>query len=213
MLDLTVQIRMRRHRFSLSFTPSSAQIRAAEIADFTDRKPRTKTRLHRSPRFPIYSKRICEMVMLGFRIETQRRRTKRIVLTIALGTTFRAYLALLALSLSISLFWEKKKRKNKFKTVFMWMRKRRGKWRKGKEIGCEMHEMRLKCKWNAGLRCFLKWDLFKHLIIWFYFVNIVRSEGFLSPVAPPSQNHTKGATRVTPAPPFGRFKSTQPRAG
>ena len=179
MLDLTVQIRVRRHRF-LSFSvthslplslrsdlqPPRSPISPIEIKS----NPESSTDLRDSKIFfnrnedSSSKPSICEVIGLGLGF-----RMKRIVLEIGWVSTFRAFLALLFLSLSFSLrvslsiFWWKRKKNEKKKLKKLNQNRIYVNEKKKREIDAatkERNEMKMKlfwnAKWNVGLRCFFE---------------------------------------------------------
>ena len=178
MLDLTVQIRVRRHRF-LSFSvthslplslrsdlqPPRSPISPIEIKS----NPESSTDLRDSKIFFNRNEdspskpSICEVIGLGLGF-----RMKRIVLEIGWVSTFRAFLALLFLSLSFSLrvslsiFWWKRKKNEKKKLKKLNQNRIYVNEKKKREIDAatkERNEMKMKlfwnAKWNVGIAMFL----------------------------------------------------------
>ena len=178
MLDLTVQIRVRRHRF-LSFSvthslplslrsdlqPPRSPISPIEIKS----NPESSTDLRDSKIFfnrnedSSSKPSICEVIGLGLGF-----RMKRIVLEIGWVSTFRAFLALLFLSLSFSLrvslsiFWWKRKKNEKKKIKEIKSKSYLCEWEKEEGNRCSHkrkkwneNETFLKCEMKCGIAMFL----------------------------------------------------------
>ena len=209
MLDLAVQIRMWRHRFSLSLSPSSRSDPRRQ-----DRRFHWSKSAYKNSARPISKiSDLLETDLWNGRVRVSDRNAEAENETNRFDDRFGYDLSSIPRSLSarspyFSLLGRKKKKleKKKFKTVFMWLRKRRGKWRKAKETGCEMRRNETQMQMKCGKAMFL--EMWFVLSIRFISSTLSGAKVFSLRWLRRVKIIKKGATRVTPAPPFGRFKSS-----